>query len=115
MYLGIAWVIAVLGALHILLGLIRFRTPLKQIIKSGYVGRFGDSDLNRSAFWFIIFGPLLMLVGHVAVYAASSNNAELLKIIGSYLLVISAVAVVSVPKAPFWITLALSIPLIFQL
>jgi predicted transporter len=60
----------------------------------------------------MLFGPLLVMGGHMAIHAANATNRELLKIIGSYLLAISAVGCLAQPASPFWAGLVSALILI---
>jgi hypothetical protein len=102
------WALFVLGIGHIVYGLIKFRAPLARAVASGFIGKFGVSDERRCAFWFIMFGPLLMLAGQVAVHAASVGDAYLIRVIGAYLVGICVVGVLALPKSPFLLSLVIS-------
>lgn len=102
------WALFVLGIGHVFYGLVKFRTPLAQAVGSGFVGKFSVSDERRSAFWFVMFGPLLMLAGQVAVHAAATGDAHLIRVIGAYLLGVSAIGVLALPKSPFLLGLTIS-------
>lgn len=52
------------------------------------------------------------MAGHVAVHAANAANREVLKIIGFYLLAISAVGSLAQPTSPFWAGLVSALILI---
>jgi len=107
-----AWILVTLGAGHIVVGLIRFKKPLAEAMRAGLVGQFvGDRD-RLTAFWFMIFGPLLVMSGHTAVHAATAADEELLKIIGFYLLAIGAGGSLALPKSPFWAGLVSALILI---
>lgn len=108
MVVAAAWILFALGVAHIALGLVWFRQPVVDAIGEGFVGKFKKIDSRRLAFWFIIFGPLLMMGGHVAVHAAASSNFDLLKILGFYIFAISLIGVLALPKSPFWAALLLS-------
>lgn len=97
----IAWLLFALGVAHVVFGLVKFRGPLSEAVAAGYFGQFKASEARRTAFWFVIFGPLLMLAGHTAVRAAAMGDLGLLKIIGGYALFISVVGVSAFPKSPF--------------
>jgi hypothetical protein len=100
--------LAFLGVAHILTGLVWFRQPIGDALKEGGIGKFQGIDSRRLAFWFTIFGVLVAGVAHIAIMAAMSANLELLKIIGFYVLGLSAIGVIATPKSPFWIVLVLS-------
>lgn len=103
-----AWMLAALGGAHILAGLFWFREPIRAAWRDGGFGKFQGHDARRVAFWFTIFGPLLLCVGHVAIVAAAASDFALINIIGWYLLGVAGVAVLAVPKSGFWAVLLLA-------
>lgn len=103
-----AWLVVALGVIHCLLGLVRFRRPIAAALGEGLVGRFAGVPERRLAFWFIIFGPLLLMSGHVAVMAATEGNMALLRVVGLYLLAVSVAGTVALPKSPFSVTIFLA-------
>ncbi|MGF7047751.1 hypothetical protein J2T13_002257 [Paenibacillus sp. DS2015] len=108
MVLVAAWSLVFLGVGHMICTLIFFRTPIIEAFKEGFIDKFNSSDLRRATFWFTIFGPLLTMSGHIAVYAANASDQGLLLIIGYYMLGISFVGVLALPKSPMWIALIIS-------
>jgi Family of unknown function (DUF6463) len=106
------WILVALGVGHTVVGLVSFKKPLAEAIRAGFVGQFVGYPDRRTAFWFMIFGPLLVMAGHMAIHAAHATNRELLKIIGSYLLAISAVGCLAQPASPFWAGLVSALILI---
>ena len=103
-----AWGVFFLGILHCIVGLMRFRKTISIVVSEGIVGKFQGEDSRRLAFWFLIFGPLLMMGGHVAIMAAQQGNLAVLRIVGYYLLAGSVCGVVALPKSPFWALLILA-------
>ncbi len=103
-----AWMLAVLGGAHILVGLLWFRKPIRAALREGGFGKFQGHDARRVAFWFTIFGPLMLCVGHVTIVAAAASDFALINIIGWYLLGVAGVAVLAVPKSGFWVVLLLA-------
>ncbi|MGH8493744.1 MAG: DUF6463 family protein [Moraxellaceae bacterium] len=101
MALLLAWTLFILGFGHIAYGFVKFRVPLVGAATAGYVGQFSVNDARRAAFWFVIFGPLLVLAGHVAIHAVKINDLPLLRLVGVYMSVISAIGVAAFPKSPF--------------
>lgn len=97
-----AYYLIVLGGLHVLFGLIRFRTPLREALMEGFVGRLEQSDARRLAFWFIILGPLLALLGQAAADARNGGNLQLILTMGVTLLATSVIGVLAFPKSPLW-------------
>jgi Family of unknown function (DUF6463) len=107
-----AWIVVVLGVGHTVVGLVRFKKPLAEAVHAGFVGQFVGYPDRLSAFWFMIFGPLLVMVGHMAIHAAHAADRELLKIIGFYLLAITAAGSLAQPTSPFWVGLVSALILI---
>jgi hypothetical protein len=108
MVLIAAWALAVLGIAHIFTGLIWFRQPIGDALKEGGFGKFQGIDSRRLAFWFTIFGVLVMGLGYVAILDVMEANLSQLKIIGFYMLGLSVIGVLTQPRSPFWAALALS-------
>jgi Family of unknown function (DUF6463) len=106
------WILVALGVGHTVVGLVSFKKPLAEAIRAGFVGQFVGYPDRRTAFWFMIFGPFLVMCGHMAIHAANATNRELLKIIGFYLLAISAVGCLAQPASPFWAGLVSALILI---
>jgi hypothetical protein len=100
--------LVVLGVLHVLYGLIRFRAPLAEAIAEGFVGRFMVSDTRRLAFWFILVGPLLSLIGWLALGVVRTGDVGALRTIGGALFAASTIGVVAFPKSPLWVVLPIS-------
>lgn len=109
---GVAWALLILGAIHIIFGIVRFKEPLADALAAGFVGQFQEPQVRRTAFWFIMVGPLLMLAGHLAVRAVARGDRAVLKIIGTYGLISSIVGIFAYPSSPLWVLLVLSILLI---
>jgi uncharacterized membrane protein HdeD (DUF308 family) len=103
-----AWALFVLGIGHIAYGLVAFKAPLAAAVAAGFVGKFNAPELRRTAFWFLIFGPLLMLAGHAALHAVAIGDLSLLRIVGAYALVTSLIGVAAFPKSPFIAALLVS-------
>jgi Family of unknown function (DUF6463) len=104
----VAWFLFALGVGHIVFGLVKFKAPLSEAIAAGFVGQFKVPEVRRTALWFLVVGPLLMLAGHAAVHAVATGDLALLKIIGFYLLATSILGVSAFPLTPFLATLIVS-------
>jgi hypothetical protein len=104
----IAWSLFALGLAHFAFGIRRFRVPLAAAFKAGFVGQFAESEERRSAFWFLICAPLIMVAGQVAVHAVATGDPWLLRLIGGYLFVTAAIGIAAFPKSPFWAALVLA-------
>ena len=104
----VAWLLFFLGIAHVAYGSVKFKSPLSEVMAAGFFGQFKVSEVRRTAFWFIIFGPLLMLAGHTAIHAVAIGASGLLTIIGSYVLFTSLIGVAAFPKSPFLASLIVS-------
>ncbi|RQP23127.1 DUF6463 family protein [Piscinibacter terrae] len=105
MAIVVAWCLFALGVAHIAFGVIKYRTPLLEAVSAGFIGQFQVPEIRRTAFWFVLLGPLLMFAGHAAVHAVSVGDLALLRLIGFYATATSLVGVVAFPKSPFWAAL----------
>lgn len=108
-----AWSLFILGIAHIVFGILRFKSPLSDAITAGFIGQFAEPELRRTAFWFIMAGPLLVLLGHIAIRAVAADDHALLKVIGAYGLVAAVVGIAAFPKSPLWLLLVVSLALIY--
>jgi hypothetical protein len=108
MSIAVAWILFALGVAHIAYGLVKFKVPLAEVASAGFVGQFKASEIKRTAFWFLIFGPLLMLAGHTAIHAVAVGDLVLLRIIGLYAFVVSVIGIAAFPKSPFLASLLVS-------
>ena len=106
------WTLFALGVGHILYGCVKFRAPLKEAVASGFVSKFSNPEVRRTAFWFVMFGPMLMLAGQVTIHAAAVGDAHLVRLVGAFLFGVSAVGVCAIPKSPFLAGLAISVLLL---
>ncbi len=91
-----------LGVLHVIFGLFRFKAPLREVVSEGFFDRFKMNDTRRLAFWFILVGPLLMLIGQLAVRAVRIGETGMVLTIGLYLFAGAVIGVLAAPKSPLW-------------
>lgn len=108
-----AWSLFFLGVAHIAFGIVRFKTPLAAALAAGFFNQFYDPELRRTAFWFIMVGPLLVLVGHIAIRAVAANDHALLTVIGTYAIVASVIGIAAFPKSPLWLLFVVALALIY--
>ncbi len=107
-----AWAVFILGIVHVVFGIARFKVPLAAAVADGFVGQFAVPEIRRTAFWFLMAGPLFMMAGHLAIHAVAVDDLRVLKLIGIYMLASSIVGVAAFPVSPLWAPLVLSLPLI---
>jgi hypothetical protein len=103
-----AWLLFALGVGHLVYAAVKFKVPLAEAVSVGFVGQFTSPEVRRTAFWFVIVGPFLMLAGHTAVHAVAAGDLALLRIVGTYTFVTSIVGVAALPKSPFLASLLVS-------
>ncbi len=101
--------IFVLGVGHILYGLIQFRAPLASAVANGFYNQFRGYDLRCVAFWFMAFGPLLMLVGQISIRVVAAGDMSTVRLIGYYLAGVTFAGLAAFPKSPFLIAFPLSL------
>ena len=104
----LAWLLFALGVGHLFYACVKFRSPLAVAVSAGWIGQFKTPEIRRTAFWFLIFSPLLMLAGHTASHAVAVGDVALLKIVAIYAFETSLVGVAALPKSPFLAVLLLS-------
>ncbi|OYV02307.1 MAG: hypothetical protein CFE45_00935 [Burkholderiales bacterium PBB5] len=92
----------ILGLAHIAFGLIRFKAPLAEALADGFINQFRHSEARRAAFWFLMCGVLLILVGHLGLRAVAAGDPGALKTIAFYALGASAVGIAAFPASPLW-------------
>ena len=109
---GVAWSLFVLGIAHIVFGIVKFKVPLAEAVRAGFIGQFKEPEARRTAFWFVLCGPLIMLAGHLAIRAVAAGDLSLLKIIGMYALIASVIGIAAFPVSPLWVLFLLSLLLI---
>ena len=97
-----SWFMFFLGIAHIVFGLVKFGEPVADAVSAGLIGQFSEPELRRIAFWFLIFGPLLMLAGQVGIHAVAKGDLALLKILGIYAFATAVLGVAAFPQSPFW-------------
>lgn len=97
-----AWMLIALGIGHVCFGMARFRAPIREAVAEGFVGRFMRNDARRLAFWFILVGPLLVLLGQIALRASEAGDLGMIRLIGLYLGGAAALGVLAFPRSPLW-------------
>jgi len=110
----LAWMTFALGAGHIVYGLVKFRAPLAAAVRNRIFDQFEKQELRRTAFWFLAFGPLLMLAGQLCIHAVSIGDVATVRVISGYLLAISMAGFLAFPKSPFVLALPTSALLFAQ-
>jgi uncharacterized membrane protein len=113
-WLGVFFVLTAVG--HAVIGLAIFRDPLAAIVRDGFVNGVEPALLERgllpyfdreAAFWFMLYAPILLLIGFVTRRALELGDAVMLRLVGWTLLVMGGAGALAMPISGFWIVLLL--------
>ncbi len=113
-WLGLFFIATALG--HALVGVAVFHEALAAIARDGFVNAVHPQLLERggvpyfdreAAFWFILYTPILVLIGLVTRRALEVRDVVLLRFVGWTLLATGGVGAVAMPVSGFWIVVAL--------
>ena len=92
------------GALHTGIGVLLLGGPLRAIADEGFLNALQTGEWEQlTAFWFIMFGFLLVLLGALMHWVLRTLRTELPPFLGWGLLAICAVGVILLPVSGFWI------------
>jgi len=107
------WLMAV-ALLHQGVGLVFYAEPLSSIVQAGVINSvqppFWDRD---AAFWFLMFGGLLFLIGATTQWLLDKREA-LPRFWGWGLLVINGLGALLMPASGLWLVIVLAIVMIRQ-
>ena len=100
-----------IGVLHVLGGSVVGREPVARIFREGFFGE-GDSGLGNVpehmdkelAFWFMVWGAYIFVLGQVASWAETEGK-RIPAHIGWQLVAINLAAAALYPKGGFWFVL----------
>ncbi|MEQ1505043.1 MAG: DUF6463 family protein [Myxococcota bacterium] len=91
-----------IGLTHNVLGLVVFRRPIRSAVSAGFVGQAAASKDQALAFWFLMFGWVLVLLGG-ALRALEPAPIPLALTLAMAAMV--AVGAAALPKSGFWLAL----------
>jgi hypothetical protein len=94
---------------HTLWGLVAYRKPLREIARAGFVDSVGDGIFQRAhaddgraaAFWFMMAGPLVGVLGYCAEAASRAGDASTLKASGRAVVAMGVVGALVIPRSGF--------------
>src|SRR5438128_348326 len=101
---------------HALVGLAIFHDPLVAIARDGFVNGVEPQLLARglpayfdreAAFWFMLYAPILLMIGLVTRRAIEVQDVVVLRLIGWTMLFTGGAGVLAMPVSGFWIVLVL--------
>jgi hypothetical protein len=101
---------------HALVGLMLFHESITAIVDDGFVNAIqpplyaAEPRFDRIAvFWFLLFSPLLFLLGQLTDWAIERGDAHSLKLVGSYLMGIGVFGSIVLPISGNWTLIVLAV------
>lgn len=90
--------------LHTVVGLIFLRHPLGAIVKAGIFSSVTSYPERETAFWFILFGLVLLILGQL-IHWVQMRYDTLPASLGWSLLALGVSGVILMPDSGFWLVL----------
>lgn len=95
------------GALHTLFGLVVGRAALAEMARPGSVHTVGGLSQPSLLFWFLMFGFVLLPLGHLCFWVERRLGRPLPAFLGWEILAVAMIGVVLDPRSGFWLGLPL--------
>ena len=108
----IGFIVLAGGIGHVITGLVIFRPQLDAISKDGFINAVLPHFDRRAALWFILFGVMVAMTGHLLIHAAAVGDPVSVRIAGWYLLGVSSVGTLSQTRSPSSLVVVLSLTLL---
>ncbi len=108
----IGFIVLAGGIGHVILGLVIFRPQLTAIRNDGVINAVLPHFDRRAALWFILFGVMIAMTGHLLVHAASVGDTTAVRIAGWYLLGVTSVGTLTQTRSPSSLFVVLSLLLL---
>jgi len=99
------------GIIHVFVGVWLYAEPLVAISQNGFFNAVDPYCDRNTAFWFLMFVPLLFAIGQLCCWAQVKGIA-LPTFLGWYLLATSIVGIVLMPISGFWLLIIPSVLII---
>lgn len=90
------------GVLHTCVAIINYGDKYKGMISDGLIRSLSDAD-RALAFWFLVIGALLIIMGQTLSHYIKQTQQPLPLFLGYTLLVFSIVGCLIVPVSGFWL------------
>ncbi|WP_338870187.1 DUF6463 family protein [Myxococcus stipitatus] len=103
-----------IGGLHQGVGLVLYREPLLEIARAGVVGGVDDMSPRASAFWFLVAGWGLVLLGGLARWAEHELGRPLPSGFGWALVALGIFCVVPMPATGAWVLIPLGVLAVYR-
>ncbi|MDV2991969.1 MAG: hypothetical protein N4J56_001623 [Chroococcidiopsis sp. SAG 2025] len=94
--------------IHVLVGVWLYAEPLVAISQNGFFNAVDPYCDRNTAFWFLMFVPLLFAIGQLCCWA-QVKGITLPTFLGWYLLATSIVGIVLMPISGFWLLIIPSV------
>ena len=102
------------GILHTLVGMAMGKDELWGIVKDGFFNAAKDDDFATGcAFWFLVCGIFLIILGHVVHYYIKKEQQPAPKLLGYWLLGLGIIGCAIMPASGFWLFLPQALIIIF--
>ena len=108
----IGFIVLAGGIGHVITGLVIFRPQLTAIVSDGVINAVLPYFDRRAALWFILFGVMVAMTGHLLIHAAAVGDLASVRIAGWYLLGVSSVGTLTQTRSPSSVLVALSLALL---
>lgn len=96
------WVMGV-AIIHILVAVVLFSEVLSSIVQDGVFDTIGEDPMRVASVWFLLFGPVLFILGIVLVSWERKTSLPLPKSAGWALLFLGIFGVALMPVSGFWL------------
>ncbi len=108
----IGFIVLAGGIGHVITGLIIYRPQLTAIANDGFINAVLPHFDRRAALWFILFGVLAAMTGHLLIHAAQVGDLTAVRIAAWYLLGVSSVGTLTQTRSPSSLLIVLSLVLL---
>ena len=111
--IGIIGFVVLLGGIgHVVTGVVIYRPQLAAISSDGFINAVLPHFDRRAALWFILFGVMVAMAGHLLIHADRVNDLTAVRIAGWYLLGVSCVGTLTQTRSPSSLLVVLSLVLL---
>ena len=108
----IGFIVLAGGIGHVITGLVIYRPQLTAVLHEGFINAVLPHFDRRAALWFILFGVMVAMTGHLLIHAASVSDLVSVRIAAWYLLGVSSVGTFTQTRSPSSLLVILSLALL---
>ena len=102
------------GILHCIVGVAVGKDYLWGIAKEGFFNTAHEDDLSRGlAFWFLICGVVIIILGHLLHYYIKKEQQPAPKLLGYWLLGLGLIGGIIAPVSGFWLFIPQALIIIY--